>query len=243
MQTRLLVAADGSDSQLRRKAGIATWGWDHNRFGVVASVTTEAGHRDTAYECFRAQGPLALLPMADSRFSMVWAEAPRQVAEWMQCDATAFTEKLSAALNPAIRARTGAITALSARALFPLELAIARSFHAPRFALVGNAAHTIHPVAGQGMNLGLRDAQALAQAVHDHRRFGDPGHPMVLAQYGDSRKGDVAMTAGFTEGLLTTFAAPGRLPRLARQIGMRGMGRGLRRLLIDYASGRAQARP
>jgi len=242
IQTRLLVGADGINSQLRRMAGIGVCGWDHNRFGLVASVSTAHGHRNSAYECFCPQGPLALLPMADGRFSMVWAVAPRRASQLILLDDAGFMDQLTQSLDTSIQQQIGAIETVTPRGAFSLECAIARSFSAPRVALVGNAAHTIHPVAGQGMNLGLRDAIALAQAVADNAQLHDPGHVMVLAQYADTRRKDVMMTAGFTEGLLAAFGTAGGLPKLLRQTGLRWMGQGggLRRRLVDYATGQAQ---
>jgi len=236
----LLVAADGTNSQLRRMAGIPTCGWDHNRFGLVASLDA-SHHQHTAYECFRCQGPLALLPMADGRFSIVWAVEPHRATELLALDHAEFVAQLTSALDSAVRQRIGSIEAISPRGAFPLELTIAQRFTDQRLALVGNAAHTIHPVAGQGMNLGLRDAMALARMVDEHA-VDDPGSAMVLAQYADGRRADVAMTAGFTEGLLAGFGIGGALPMLLRQAGLRLMRQngGLRRLLTDYATGRAQ---
>ncbi|MDX8408890.1 MAG: FAD-dependent oxidoreductase [Mariprofundales bacterium] len=242
LQGKLLVAADGTNSQLRRMAGITTCGWDHNRFGLVASLGADH-HQSTAYECFHRQGPLALLPMADGRFSMVWAVEPRRATELLALDDAKFVAQLSSALDPAVRQRIGAIRTISPRGGFPLELTIAQRFTDQRLALVGNAAHTIHPVAGQGMNLGLRDAMTLARAVAENAvAANDPGAAIVLAQYADGRRIDVAMTAGFTEGLLASFGVNGTLPKLLRQAGLRLMqqGGGLRHLLTDYATGRAQ---
>ncbi|MDQ6964158.1 MAG: FAD-dependent monooxygenase [Mariprofundales bacterium] len=241
MITRLLVAADGTSSRLRRLAGIGSVGWDHNRFGLVASVATANGHRNCAYECFHPQGPLALLPMADDRLSLVWAAAPRAASLLMELDDTAFMEQLQGALDNSIMQQIGVVESITPRAVFPLELTIAKSLSAPRVALVGNAAHTVHPVAGQGMNLGLRDAAALAQAVST-APGGDPGKEIVLAHYADMRRKDMLMTAAFTEGVLTTFATAGRAAKIIRQAGLCAMNRSgwLRHLLIDHATGRAQ---
>ncbi|MDX8413077.1 MAG: FAD-dependent monooxygenase [Mariprofundales bacterium] len=241
IQAKVLVAADGSNSQVRRMAGIAVAGWDHNRFGLVASVTTTHGHHNTAHECFRPQGPLALLPMADDRFSLVWAVAPRAASALMAMDDADLIAQLTQSLDPSIRQQIGTIEAITPRAVFPLELTIAQRFTAPRVALVGNAAHTIHPVAGQGMNLGLRDTMALAQ-VMANTTFDDVGHAMVLTQYAETRRQDVMMTVGFTESLLTTFATAGGMAKWLRQAGLRAVeqGGGLRHLLMDYATGEAQ---
>ncbi|MDQ6950564.1 MAG: FAD-dependent monooxygenase [Mariprofundales bacterium] len=239
---QLLVAADGTNSAMRRMAAISTWGWDHNRFGLVASLVADH-HQHSAYECFHREGPLALLPIGDGRFSMVWAVTPQRASRLLSLGDDVFIAELEAALDPVVRQQLGAIRATSPRGAFALELRIARSFISTRMALVGNAAHTMHPVAGQGMNLGLRDVMALARVLGENPVAAeDAGDSIVLEQYADARRLDVAMTAGFTEGVLASFAVGGVLPSLTRQAGLRLMQRygGLRGLLTDYASGRAQ---
>ncbi|MDQ6973251.1 MAG: FAD-dependent monooxygenase, partial [Mariprofundaceae bacterium] len=139
LQTKLLIAADGTHSQMRRMAGIATHGWDHNRFGLVASIRCERGHADTAYECFRQSGPLACLPLADGRFSIVWALAPQEAMRMLNMPERMFLNRLQRAVDEAVLPRSGRMLEVSKRACFPLELRIAQSYTASRMVLLGNA--------------------------------------------------------------------------------------------------------
>ncbi len=242
VQARLLIGADGTHSQIRRLAGIAPWGWDYNRFGLVASIRCEHAHEQTAFECFRSSGPLAYLPLADGRYSIVWAVRPREATRLLHMEPQAFRDALTQATDASILERTGRIEEVSPLASYPLELTLARRFTRPRIALVGNAAHTIHPVAGQGMNLGLRDVLRLSAALDSSVGRRDPGQPIVLQAYSEGRRLDVAAVAAFTEGMVDLFGL--RLPgaRALRSLGMRGLQRTalLRDLLIDHAAGLAQ---
>ncbi len=240
----LLVGADGVNSQIRRQAGIGVSGWDYNRFGMVASVSCEQGHANTAHECFRASGPLAFLPLADGRFSIVWAATPAEATQLLAMSDAQFIAALSKAAGSATMRKIGAITATSRRANFPLELTIANSFALPRLALVGNAAHTVHPVAGQGMNLGLRDVTALAAALDSELAHCDPGRSIVMQAYAEARRADTLAVAGFTECMVHVFgsAAPG--VKWLRGMGLQTMPRAKRlsALLLKQASGLAQMR-
>ncbi|MDT8375982.1 MAG: FAD-dependent oxidoreductase [Mariprofundaceae bacterium] len=206
LQASLLIGADGTNSQIRRMAGIGTKGWDYNRFGLVLSAGCEHGHSDVAYECFRESGPLALLPMADGRFSVVWALAPSEAVRLLEMPEPVFIKKLEKAAGSDVIGRTGFITAIGRRFCFPLELTIAECYARPRLALIGNAAHTIHPVAGQGMNLGLRDAAVLAEVLSSELARIDPGAPILMQAYAEKRRPDVMAVSGFTESLTSLFA-------------------------------------
>ncbi|MDQ6971439.1 MAG: FAD-dependent monooxygenase [Mariprofundaceae bacterium] len=243
ISARLLVGADGTMSRVRSLCNIGSRGWDHNRFGLVASVRPKTAHRDVAHECFRPDGPLAFLPLDDERYSLVWTLAPRAASRIMEMDDEAFIRELESAAGPEMQAHLGGIEEVGPRALFPFEYRVAEHFSAARMALVGNAAHTMHPVAGQGLNLGLRDVgdltAAVRRAVEDGR---DIGQAVVLEEYAQKRCKDTLAVTGFTEGLNTLFCT-GLLPvKLARGLGMGGMDRlpALRSWLLKRASGVAQ---
>ncbi|ATX79419.1 2-octaprenyl-6-methoxyphenol hydroxylase/2-octaprenylphenol hydroxylase [Mariprofundus aestuarium] len=238
----LMVAADGTHSQIRRMAGIGLFGWDYNRFGLVASVSCEKGHRDFAHECFRNSGPLALLPLADGRFSIVWAMAPAEATQLLAMSDEAFISTLQRAVGENTMAEIGAITAVSKRASYPLELSIAKQFTAPRIALVGNAAHTIHPVAGQGMNLGFRDVQDMVTMLDGELAHSDPGQPIILQGYAEKRRADVMAVAGFTESMTHTFGSTIPGAKLLRGLALEKMAftPSLQGLLLRQASGIGQ---
>lgn len=242
VQARLLIGADGTHSQIRRLAGIAPFGWDYNRFGLVASIRCEKPHEQTAFECFRSSGPLAYLPLADGRYSIVWAVRPREATQLLNMETAVFQRALMQATDARILERIGAIEQVSPLASYPLELTIARRFTKPRIALVGNAAHTIHPVAGQGMNLGLRDVMRLSAVLDSAIGHRDPGQTIVLQAYSEGRRLDVAAVSAFTEGLVDLFAL--RLPGAGalRSLGLRGLQRVtfLQDMLIDHAAGLIQ---
>jgi len=244
LQARLLIAADGSYSAIRQLAGIATHGWPHNRFALVASVATEQPHHNTAYECFQHDGPLALLPMADGRLSLVWALAPSEAMHLLQCSDLAFMKALSAAMAHTPAVALGAVSSIGQRGSFPLELRLARSMAQGRVVLVGNAGHCIHPVAGQGMNLGFRDVADLTALLAQPMAKDDPAASVVLQHYAAQRRFDIALVAGFTEGLLASFAAKHGLARTVRNMGMRAMVRKTpwKTLMLRHATGMAQRR-
>jgi len=224
MACRLLVGADGAGSQVRRLSGIASRGWDHNRFGLVASVRPELPHRNVAHECFLVSGPLAFLPLDDTYYSLVWTLTPRDASRIMAMDDGDFLRELEAAVGPDMRKYLGGLAETGPRALFPFEFRMATSLTAPRIALIGNAAHTLHPVAGQGLNLGLRDvsvlADALRKAVAGKR---DVGSTVVLEEYRQRRMADNLAVAIFTEGINAIFSNDFLPAKLARGAGFLGM--------------------
>ncbi|RMH59882.1 MAG: FAD-dependent oxidoreductase [Zetaproteobacteria bacterium] len=239
LRARLLVGADGSDSQLRRMAGIATMGWDYNRFAIVASIRCAHEHQDTAYECFRKAGPLALLPLADGRYSIVWTMRPAEAAQLLRMDDQQVMRVLMRAMGERLVQATGEVFAISPRACFSLELSIARRMTGPRLALVGNAAHTINPVAGQGMNLGLRDVRRLAWVLQADYARRDPGQKIVLSAYAEQRWRDVAAVAAFTEGMVDVFGMtmPGMRQLRGRGMAMMQCLSPLRDMLLRHAAG------
>jgi ubiquinone biosynthesis UbiH/UbiF/VisC/COQ6 family hydroxylase len=238
LDAAMVVGADGEHSAIRRSAGIDTWGWHHNRYGLVATVTAERDLDGWAFERFLPEGPLAFLPLGGRQASIVWTTGPGAAAELEAETDTAFLARLQERFGPAL----GRLEAVGRRASYPLELRVAKRFTAPRAALVGNAGHLVHPVGGQGFNLGLRDVHALAEEAGRARRQGwDPGHHQVLARYERRRRADTAGTVAFTEGLTRLFATGD--PALAglRQAGLRLMDRvaPLRRTLMNQAMGKA----
>jgi len=244
MTAALLVGADGTHSQIRRQAGIDVFGWDYNRFALVASVACEHGHGNTAYECFRGSGPLAFLPLSDDRFSIVWAAKPGEASQLLAMDDASFMTALQRAAGDAVIRQIGKITATSRRASFPLELSIAKSFATSRLALVGNAAHTVHPVAGQGMNLGLRDVQVLVQMLDSELAHRDPGQSIVMQGYAEQRRADVMAVAGFTETMVHAFGSTVPGVKWLRGLGLTALPRaqGLSGLLLRQAAGMGQMR-
>ncbi|ATX82197.1 2-octaprenyl-6-methoxyphenol hydroxylase/2-octaprenylphenol hydroxylase [Mariprofundus ferrinatatus] len=238
----LMVAADGTHSQIRRMAGIGLFGWDYNRFGLVASVSCEKGHRDTAHECFRGSGPLAFLPLADGRFSIVWAATPAEATQLLAMNDDLFITALQKAAGERTMDEIGAITGVSKRATYPLELSIAKQFTAQRIALVGNAAHTIHPVAGQGMNLGFRDVADMVTMLEGELAHKDPGQPIILQGYAEKRRADVAAVATFTESMSHTFGSEIPGAKFLRGLALEKMAFAptLQGLLLRQASGVGQ---
>ena len=199
INARLVVGADGADSVVRQRAGLALRRLDLAQTAIVATVRTERAHADTALQHFLPTGPLALLPLADAHHaSLVWsADTPRAQA-LMALDDAAFVVELAQAIGD----RLGALTLVGARAAFPLALTHAVDYVTPAVALIGDAAHTVHPLAGQGVNLGLLDAAALAEVLLEAHAAGkDIGALHVLRRYQRWRKGDnwalLAVTGGF----------------------------------------------
>jgi len=247
LSTALLIGADGTHSQMRAMAGIDVFGWDYNRFGLVASVSTELGHQDTAHECFRSSGPLAFLPLADGRFSIVWAVTPAEAVQLLAMDDEAFKHALQKAAGESTMSNLGNITAISQRASFPLELTIAKSFARSRLALLGNAAHTIHPVAGQGMNLGFRDVQTLIEVISRAKKqqgddYCDPGQSILMQAYAEKRGTDVMAVTGFTESMSHIFGSTVPGVKWLRGMGLENLSSvpALSDLLLQQASGMAQ---
>ncbi len=242
LTTSLLIGADGTHSEIRRKAGINTRGWDYNRFGLVLSAGLQKGHDDIAYECFKRSGPLAFLPMADGRYSIVWAVTPTEAMRLLQMPEALFVRKLERAAGEDIIRRFGPIEAIGKRFCFPLELTIAERYAMPGVALVGNAAHTIHPVAGQGMNLGFRDTAVLSEILAGDLARSAPGAPILMQTYSEKRRADVLAVAGFTESLVHSFGIPLSPAKRLRSSAMNTLQKmpSLRSMLLGQASGIAQ---
>jgi 2-octaprenyl-6-methoxyphenol hydroxylase len=236
IQARLLVAADGGRSAIRERAGIASVGWSYGQSAIVTTVAHERPHHGRAEEHFLPAGPFAILPLQNNRSSIVWTEGAAEAERIMALDEAGF----HGALEQRFGLHLGDIAVAGPRRAFPLGFAVARAFVADRVALVGDAAHTIHPIAGQGLNMGLRDVAALAEAIVDAARLGlDPGAATVLDRYQQWRRFDT-MAMGFaTDGLNRLFSNRSDVLRLARDIGLGVVERlpALKRLFIREAAG------
>jgi 2-octaprenyl-6-methoxyphenol hydroxylase len=233
---RLLVAADGARSAIRERAGIVTHGWEYGQSGIVTTVTHERDHNGRAEEHFLPAGPFAILPLKGRRCSIVWTEESREADHIVALPDDAFHVELERRFG----LHLGDIKAEGPRRAFPLGLHIARSFIAERLALVGDAAHVIHPIAGQGLNMGLKDVAALAEAIVDAARLGlDPGGADVLERYQRWRRFDTMQMGIATDGLNRLFSNKSDLLRVVRDIGLGLVDRAppLKQLFIREAAG------
>jgi len=213
----LLVAADGARSRVREQAGIATHGWSYGQSAIVTTVTHEREHNGRAEEHFLPAGPFAILPLRGRRSSLVWTETDAEAARIMALPETEFHAELERRFG----LHLGEIGVAGARHAYPLGLFVARAFVAERIALVGDAAHVIHPIAGQGLNMGLRDVAALAEAIVDAARLGlDPGGSDVLERYQRWRRFDTMAMGVATDGLNRLFSNESDVLRLMRDIGL-----------------------
>jgi 2-octaprenylphenol hydroxylase len=236
----VLLAADGSDSAVRRLVDLPVTTHRYEQTAVVTHVASSASHRDTAWQRFLPGGPLALLPLADGRSSVVWSLPSAQAQRLLAASDAEFLLELNAASGGVI----GELGPCSTRVGFPLQALHALRYTAPRVALLGDAAHTVHPLAGQGMNLGLLDAAAIAAEIEDAVLAGeDVGDLKVLRRYERQRKGDnLAMLAAF-DGLNRLFGLPGWTSPL-RSLGLRAVDSTgpVKRLLMQKALGLKAAR-
>lgn len=224
LEAKLVVGADGAHSRVRQWAGIATREWNYDHHAIVATVKTEHSMQQTAWQRFRPQGPLALLPLAgsDQLASIVWSTVPEEAEQLMQLDDDGFCKALTAAFE----GRVGAIEAVSERQSIPLRQRHAKHYSLPGVVLVGDAAHTIHPLAGQGVNLGFKDVEVLAEEIlAAHKRGVSPGHELVLARYQRRRQADNLTTMAAMEGFKRLFAAEAPAIRLLRNIGLKQFDR------------------
>jgi 2-octaprenyl-6-methoxyphenol hydroxylase len=234
--TRLLVAADGANSRVRELSGIATHGWSYDQSAIVCTVAHERDHHGCAEEHFLPSGPFAILPLKGNRSSIVWTERMREAARIVALDDAAFHDELEQRFG----LKLGEITVAGSRQAFPLGFAVARSFIADRVALIGDAAHMIHPIAGQGLNMGIRDAAALAETIVETARLGlDCGGPDVLEQYQRWRRFDTMTMGVATDGLNRLFSNHSDVLRLVRDIGLGVVDRmpGLKDTFIRQAAG------
>ncbi len=232
----LLVAADGAASPLRALAGIGTRGRDYAQRAVVAHVVTERPHADTAWQRFLPGGPLALLPLADGRSSIVWSLPEAEAQRVLALGERAFLDELGVASD----FRLGRILSSTPRAAFPLKLQLAERYQAERFVLLGDAAHAVHPLAGQGVNLGLRDVAELRDTLLDARAAGrDIGAAHVLRRYARRRRSADTLDALGFDALARIYAWQAPPLVAARAVGVRLLDHlaPLKRRLSEHAAG------
>ena len=217
LNTSLLVAADGARSKLRSLAGISSISWPYEQSGIVATIGHERDHEGRAIQHFLPAGSFAILPLTGKRSSIVWTETREEADRIVGLSAEEFKEELLLRFGR----KLGEIEVVSAARAYPLSFAMARRFVHDRFALLGDAAHVIHPLAGQGLNLGLRDAAALAECIADAARLGlDHGTPDVLKRYERWRRSDTMAMASVTDGLNRLFSNRSDVLRTARDVGL-----------------------
>jgi 2-octaprenylphenol hydroxylase len=220
LRARLVVAADGGESWVRAQAGIATSARRYRQTGVVANFHAEKAHRGIAFQWFRRDGVLALLPLPGNRVSMVWSCNDELATRLLALSAPALEAELCQASHAAL----GALATITPPAGFPLRMQRARSLIGPRVALVGDAAHNVHPLAGQGVNLGFRDARELARVISGHGAREDCGDRFLLRRYERARSEDILAMQLATDGLQRLFASSGRWIARLRNFGLRATG-------------------
>ncbi|MGH6889342.1 MAG: FAD-dependent monooxygenase [Rhizomicrobium sp.] len=232
----LFVAAEGRDSPSRERMGIGLVSWSYPQRGIVATVDHARPHKGTAYEHFLPSGPFAILPMTGNRSSLVWTERERLAESLLALPEAAFETEVDRRFG----AHLGEVRVAGQRWSYPLRFHLARAFARPRFALLGDAAHGIHPIAGQGLNLGFKDVAALAEVVLDAARLGlDIGAANVLARYERWRRFDSFALAAATDALNRLFSNDLTPLRVARDVGLGivdGIGP-LRRFFMRHAGG------
>jgi 2-octaprenylphenol hydroxylase len=238
LRARLVVGADGAQSRVRRFARIQGRGWSYDQQALVATVATEHSHRETAWQRFLPNGPLAFLPLHDGRSSIVWSTTPHQAQQLLEEDEETFCRQLELAFA----ATLGRIESCGERAAFPLRLQYVDSYVQPGLALIGDAAHTVHPLAGQGVNLGILDAACLAEVVLEARAQGkDIAALKVLRRYERWRKGHNLLMMATMDGFKRLFGATWEPLRWARGAGMNLTNSlpPLKQLIMNHAMGRS----
>lgn len=236
LQAPLVVGAEGRRSVVREATGIRTYGWDYPQAGVVATVALEHDHEGVAHEYFQPSGPFAILPLTGQRASLVWSEDRRRATALVESSVEAFEAHLARRFGSFL----GRPRLIGHRMSFPLSLQMAERLTGPRTALVGDAGHAMHPIAGQGLNMGLKDVAALAEVIADARRLGeDWGSELVLERYARWRRFDVAALAVATDVFTRLFSNDHPALRLIRGAGMAMVNRApmAKRLFVREAAG------
>jgi len=222
IQCQLLIAADGANSKIRSWAGMATREWDYQHHAIVATVKASKSHQFTAWQRFSVTGPLAFLPLQDASFSqkycsIVWSQENGEAAELMSLDEVAFAKKLSTESEGVL----GDIESVSKRYSFPLRQRHAKSYTKDGVVLVGDAAHTIHPLAGQGVNQGFKDVKALCKLlIKASEQELEVNDPILLNRYQRQRQGDNLMMMGLMEGFKRLFEKPQPVFSFLRNVGL-----------------------
>jgi 2-octaprenyl-6-methoxyphenol hydroxylase len=220
LAARLVVAADGAESLVRRASGVAAVRWDYGQTAVISGVAPQRFHAHVAYERFTPSGPLAVLPAADARCVVIWTLAPPAASRVLELDDASFLAELQQHFGW----RLGRLTAPGKRFAYPLALTRAEAPSAPRLAIIGNAAQGLHPVSGQGFNLGLRDAAVLAEVIAEALAAAggraDPGSAALLERYAAWRATDRRAVIAFTDGLVRLFGSPFAPLCAARGLGL-----------------------
>jgi 2-octaprenyl-6-methoxyphenol hydroxylase len=236
IEAQLVVAAEGRNSKLRDAAGIKTTGWGYAQRGIVATVAFEQPHNGVAIQHFLPGGPFAVLPLKDNRACITWSSSDAEAQRVLVLDDAAFL----AELDTRIGGRFGAVTLVGQRQSWPLDLKIARDLTAKRFVLIGDAAHGVHPVAGQGVNLAFRDCAALIEVLADAARIGlDFGDGTALERYGRWRRFDSTMSAAAYDGLNRVFGIDNAVLRAGRgaALGIVDQSPQLKQLIVNEAAG------
>jgi 2-octaprenyl-6-methoxyphenol hydroxylase len=236
LRAPLIVAADGRNSPARETAGIRLVGWPYDQMGLVATVEHELPHHGRAEEHFTPSGPFAILPLPGNRSSLVWSERKDWAERMLALPIEAFEDELKLRFGTHL----GGVKLISGRHGYPLSLFVAESFSARRLALVGDAAHVLHPLAGLGFNLGLRDVAALADCIHDAAALGlDIGSDAVLERYTQWRRFDTVATAAAMDGLNRLFANTNPVLTVLRRAGLMAVNRlgGLKSMFAGEAAG------
>ncbi len=236
IDTALLVAADGRRSRLREVAGIKCVGWSYDQVGIVTRVAHELPHQGRAIQHFLPGGPFAILPLKGNASCITWSEDAGRAREILALDDAAFL----AEVDRRFAGRYGRLELAGPRASWPLEMHLARRYVGRRFALIGDAAHGVHPIAGQGLNLAFRDIAALTEVVADAVRIGlTPGDAVALERYEQWRRFDSGMSAAAFDALNRLFSNDVTLLRSAREAGLGLVDRvpELKRLLVAEAAG------
>jgi len=236
IEASLLVAADGAQSWCRNLAGIGWIGWDYPQLGLTGTLAHERDHEGRAYEHFLAGGPFAILPLKGRRSSIVWTEDEAQAKRMLALGEAELLKEITQRMGRSL----GSLRLEGSLAKFPLRFGVARTFIGPRMALVGDAAHVIHPIAGQGLNMGLRDVAALAGEVGDAARLGlDIGSSRVLGRYQRARRFDTVAMGSVTDSLNRLFSNDVMPLRALRDLGLKIVDRApaLKRFFVTQAAG------
>jgi 2-octaprenylphenol hydroxylase len=220
IEADLIVGADGAHSWVRGQMGATLKRRDYQQTGVVANFKAAKPHGETAYQWFKDGEIIALLPLPDGHVSLVWSVQTAHAEKLLALNSA----QLAAAVEKAVKGQLGALECVSPAQGFPLALQTVDRLIAPRVALVGDAAHLIHPLAGQGMNLGLRDVATLADIVAKKEPFRDLGDAVLLRRYERARREDIGALMTATDGLQRLFSLPGTVARAVRNTGMALVG-------------------